>query len=101
MKENTQTDPFDDIDDDEFDQLLERAFAERPESVSVSLRMPRGLLGRVKRAAERRDMPYQTLIKRVLEAGVETLERSESKSRRRRRHDSDPQIIPSRRIDPR
>ncbi|MFZ1681799.1 MAG: BrnA antitoxin family protein [Rhizobiaceae bacterium] len=35
----------------------------KPSSVSISLRLPRSLLERIKVAAARRDVPYQSLIK--------------------------------------
>ena len=35
----------------------------KPTSTSISLRLPNGLLERVKIAANKRDVPYQSLIK--------------------------------------
>jgi predicted DNA binding CopG/RHH family protein len=35
----------------------------RPSTTSISLRMPVGLLERIKVAAHKRDVPYQSLIK--------------------------------------
>lgn len=35
----------------------------KPSSTSISLRLPNGLLERIKVAANRRDVPYQSLIK--------------------------------------
>jgi predicted DNA binding CopG/RHH family protein len=35
----------------------------RPSTVSISLRMPVSLLERIKTAAHKRDVPYQSLIK--------------------------------------
>lgn len=35
----------------------------RPSSVSISLRLPKSLLDRIKVAAAKRDVPYQSLIK--------------------------------------
>jgi predicted DNA binding CopG/RHH family protein len=35
----------------------------KPSTESISLRLPVGLLDRIKIAANRRDMPYQSLIK--------------------------------------
>lgn len=35
----------------------------KPSSTSISLRLPNGLLERIKIAANRRDVPYQSLIK--------------------------------------
>jgi predicted DNA binding CopG/RHH family protein len=35
----------------------------KPSTTSISLRLPIGLLERIKTAANKRDMPYQSLIK--------------------------------------
>jgi len=35
----------------------------KPSTVSISLRLPAGLLERIKIAANKRDVPYQSLIK--------------------------------------
>jgi predicted DNA binding CopG/RHH family protein len=35
----------------------------KPSTTSISLRLPQGLLDRIKVAANKRDMPYQSLIK--------------------------------------
>ena len=45
----------------------------KPSSTSISLRLPNGLLERIKVAANKRDVPYQSLIKTWL---AEKLERS-------------------------
>jgi predicted DNA binding CopG/RHH family protein len=71
-------DPFEKMDDDELDMYFERVFAHKPQSVRVSIRVPEDLLARAKRAAARADMPYQTLIKRVLAEGLARLEQSEN-----------------------
>lgn len=71
------TDPFDDMSDDEFDEHVEALFSERPRTVAVSLRVPNDLLERLKRQAERAGVPYQTLMKSVLESAVARLERRE------------------------
>jgi predicted DNA binding CopG/RHH family protein len=44
----------------------------KPTSTSISLRLPNGLLERIKIAANKRDVPYQSLIKTWL---AEKLER--------------------------
>ena len=71
------TDPFDDMSDEEFDEHVEALFSERPRTVAVSLRVPAGLLERLKRQATRMGVPYQTLMKSVLESAVARLERRE------------------------
>jgi predicted DNA binding CopG/RHH family protein len=69
------TDPFDDMSDEEFDEHVDALFSERPRTVAVSLRVPADLLERVKRQAKRAGVPYQTLMKSVLESAVSRLER--------------------------
>jgi predicted DNA binding CopG/RHH family protein len=43
----------------------------KPSTTSISLRLPVGLLERIKVAANKRDMPYQSLIKAWLSEKVE------------------------------
>ena len=77
------SDPFDDMSDEEFDEHVEALFSERPRTVAVSLRGPAGLLERLKRQATRMGVPYQTLMKSVLESAVARLERREPSQDRR------------------
>lgn len=79
------TDPFEDMSDEEFDEHVDALFSERPRTVAVSLRVPNDLLERLKRQAKRAGVPYQTLMKSVLESAVARLERREP-SRERRVH---------------
>ena len=79
------TDPFEDMSDEEFDDHVDALFAERPRTVAVSLRVPSDLLERLKRQAKRAGVPYQTLMKSVLESAVARLERHEP-SRERPAH---------------
>jgi predicted DNA binding CopG/RHH family protein len=44
----------------------------KPSSTSISLRLPNGLLERIKIAANKRDVPYQSLIKTWLAEKVDT-----------------------------
>ena len=44
----------------------------KPSSTSISLRLPNGLLERIKIAANKRDVPYQSLIKTWLSEKVDT-----------------------------
>jgi predicted DNA binding CopG/RHH family protein len=76
------TDPFDDMSDAEFDEHVEELFSERPRTVAVSLRVPADLLERVKRQAKQAGVPYQTLMKSVLESAVARLERRPTHARR-------------------
>jgi len=43
----------------------------KPSTTSISLRLPVGLLDRIKIAANKRDMPYQSLIKAWLAEKVD------------------------------
>jgi predicted DNA binding CopG/RHH family protein len=69
------SDPFDDMSDEEFDTHVDTLFSERPRTVAVSLRVRADLLERLKRQAKRAGVPYQTLMKSVLESAVARLER--------------------------
>jgi predicted DNA binding CopG/RHH family protein len=73
-------DPFDDMSDDEFDAHVDKLFATRPATVAVSLRMAPDLLARMKREAGRAQVPYQTFMKGILEAGISRLERGRPRS---------------------
>ncbi|MBO9588736.1 BrnA antitoxin family protein [Devosia sp.] len=44
----------------------------KPSSTSISLRLPNGLLERIKVAANKRDVPYQSLIKTWLAEKVDS-----------------------------
>jgi predicted DNA binding CopG/RHH family protein len=79
------TDPFDDMTDDEFDAHVEKVFTVRPQTVGISIRVPRALLARVKREAHRAGVPYQTFMKGMLEAAVSRLERRGGRTKARQR----------------
>jgi predicted DNA binding CopG/RHH family protein len=68
-------DPFDEMSDKEFAAQVDQLFSARPGSVAVYLRVAPDLLGRVKRPAASAGVPYQTLMKSILEAVVSRLER--------------------------
>lgn len=68
-------DPYDDVSDEELEAELDDVFRREPGSVAISIRMPVELLERTKRAATEGGVPYQTLIKRLVDAGVSRLER--------------------------
>jgi predicted DNA binding CopG/RHH family protein len=70
-------DPYEGMSDEEFHAWAERmlASAARSRSRPVTMRMPEALIERTKRAAGRAGMPYQVLIRRLVEAGLDQLER--------------------------
>lgn len=69
-----QYDPFDNLSDEDLDDALEELMRREPLAVTISIRMPADLLERTKRLAAAGGVPYQTLIKRLVDAGVSRLE---------------------------
>ena len=69
-----QYDPFDNMTDDEIEAELGELFKRQRASVTISIRMPSDLLDRTKRVAAEGGIAYQTLIKRLVDAGVTRLE---------------------------
>jgi len=65
-----QFDPYDGMSDDEVDELVDRIF-ERQKMMPISIRLPRALLDRAKAEGKRRGVPYQTLLRALIEAGLE------------------------------
>ena len=70
-------DPYDQMSDEEFHDWADRmlATAERARMRSVTMRMPEALVERTKRAADAAGIPYQVLIRRFVESGLDQLER--------------------------
>lgn len=66
-------DPFDDLSDEEFEREVLDSLDQA--STKISLRVPKDLLGRTKQVAERRGVPYQSLMKALIDQGVRRLER--------------------------
>ena len=66
-------DPFDDLSDQEFEREVLESLDQT--TTKISLRVPKDLLGRTKQVAERRGVPYQTLMKALIDQGVRRLER--------------------------
>ena len=66
-------DPFDEMTDSEFERHVLESFDHG--TTKISLRVPNDLLGRTRQAAGRRGVPYQSLIKVLLDQGVTRLER--------------------------
>ena len=69
-------DPFEGMTDTDLEAELDRML-QRDTSVTISMRMPSRLLERTKRIAEGGGVPYQTLIKRLVEAGLDRMERGQ------------------------
>ena len=67
-------DPFDELSDEEFeDEFLD---ALDQSTIKISLRVPKKLLERTKQAANNRGIPYQSLMKALIDQGVARLEKS-------------------------
>lgn len=67
------SDPFDELSDQEFEREVLEALEHG--TTKISLRVPNDLLGRTRQAAGRRGVPYQSLIKVLIDQGVRRLER--------------------------
>jgi predicted DNA binding CopG/RHH family protein len=72
-------DPYDELSDEEFEREILRAL--ELSSTKISLRLPNELLERTKRAAARRGVPYQSLMKALIDQGVKRLERRPTEAR--------------------
>jgi predicted DNA binding CopG/RHH family protein len=66
-------DPFDELSDEEFEREVLDSLDQA--TTKISLRVPNDLLGRTKQAAEHRGVPYQSLMKALIDQGVRRLER--------------------------
>lgn len=76
---NPFTDPFDEFSDEEFEREVLDSLDQA--TTKISLRVPKDLLGRTKQVAQRRGVPYQSLMKALIDQGVRRLERVGSRSR--------------------
>ncbi len=76
-------DPFDALGDEEFEREVLEALDRG--TTKISLRVPNDLLGRTRQAAERHGVPYQALIKVLIDHGLRRLERVPTGAARRRR----------------
>ncbi len=65
-------DPYDELSDDEFEREILDALDQS--TIKISLRVPKKLLERTKTAASNRGVPYQALIKVLIDQGVARLE---------------------------
>ena len=77
------SDPFDVLSDADFEREVLDALDRG--TTKISLRVPNDLLGRVRQVAERRGVPYQALIKALVDQGVRRLERVATGGARRHR----------------
>jgi len=66
-------DPLGQLSDEEFEQEVLDSLDQA--TAKISLRVPKDLLSRTKHAAERRGVPYQSLMKALIDQGVRRLER--------------------------
>lgn len=66
-------DPFDDLSDEEFEREVLDSLDQA--TTKISLRVPKDLLSRTKNVAQRRGVPYQSLMKALIDQGVRRLER--------------------------
>ena len=71
-------DPYDEMSDEQFHDWANQMLAKRsrPPTRMIALRMPEALVDRAKRAAGSTGVPYQVLIKRLVESGLDHLERT-------------------------
>ena len=72
--ERQHYDPFDHMNDEELETAVGDLLRREPASVTISIRMPAALLERTKRLAAQGGIPYQSLIKRLVDSGVSRLE---------------------------
>lgn len=74
-------DPFDDLSDEEFEREVLDSLDQA--TTKISLRVSKDLLGRTRQVAQRRGVPYQSLMKALIDQGVRRLERVVTHSRNR------------------
>ncbi len=67
------TDPFDELNDEEFEREVLESLDQA--TTKISLRVPKDLLSRAKDVAARRGVPYQALMKALIDQGLKRLER--------------------------
>jgi len=106
---NTFDDPFDTLSDDEFEAEITHAMEERVkkglpiekvgDTVSISLRMDRSVLMRIKAMAKDQNIPYQRLMKAWIEDGLVETEREKVPTLRVVLSDADIQRVTTTGID--
>ena len=67
------SDPFDELSDEDFEREVLESLDQS--TTKISLRVSKELLGRTKKAAENRGVPYQSLMKALIDQGLKRLER--------------------------
>lgn len=73
-------DPFDKLSDEDFEREVLESLDQA--TTKISLRVPKDLLTRTKHAAQRRGVPYQSLMKALIDQGIRRLERVPGKGER-------------------
>ena len=69
-----QFDPYDGLTDKEFEtEILAALEAAKQRQKAISIKLPEALLQRTREEAKRRGVPYQTLIKILLESSLDRL----------------------------
>lgn len=69
-----QYDPYDGMTDKEFEAEMVAAFeASKQRQKAISIKLPKALLERTRAEARRQGIPYQTLIKIILEKSLDRL----------------------------
>jgi len=71
---NPLYDPFEDLSDEQFEREVLESLDQA--TTKISLRVATELLVRTKEAAQRRGVPYQSLMKVLIDQGVRRLERN-------------------------
>jgi predicted DNA binding CopG/RHH family protein len=66
-------DPFEELSDEDFEREVLESLDQS--TTKISLRVSKELLGRTKKAAENRGVPYQSLMKALIDQGLKRLER--------------------------
>lgn len=74
MAEMRHPDPFEGMSDEELEDEFFAAL-ERDPLRPISLRLPQSVIARSKAVAKERGLPYQVLIKGLIETGLNRLER--------------------------
>jgi predicted DNA binding CopG/RHH family protein len=73
-QEAHQFDPYDGMTDREFEaEVLAALDAAKQRQKAISIKLPKALLERTREEAKRRGVPYQTLIKILLERSLDRL----------------------------